>query len=292
MTQASISTRRRTRPDPRASGTLRTLAAAAGLALVSPAVSPAALAGGLTGAATEWTQLLNNAELGKILSIESRSLHTETRSLAAETRQLRTQLQALEIMRRNVRVLPDHAIGNVIAPVTRLNRIARQAGGLAIDGRNLDTFLRSDLITDPRYDRRGLDRANLSASYDAWTTQWNGSMETNLRQSGFTLEDVETEARLIDRIQSRMGTEEGQMQVLQGGNLVAASMARQLNDLRRITATQSEQTSIAWGRQLDEMDRREAVERERQREIEQSRERLRNSRHGRSLNEIWRVGER
>ena len=288
MTQELISMGRRKRPDLRASGTLRTLAAAAGLALLSPAV----LAGGLTGAATEWTQLLNNAELGKILSIESRSLHTETRSLAAETRQLQTQLQALEIMRRNVRVLPDHAIGNVIEPVTRLNRIARQAGGLAIDGRNLDTFLRSDLIRDPRYDRRGLDRANLSASYDAWTTQWNGSMETNLRQSGFTLEDVETEARLIDRIQSRMGTEEGQMQVLQGGNLVAASMARQLNDLRRITATQSEQTSIAWGRQLDAMDRREAAERERQREIEQSRERLRNAPRGRSLNEIWRVGER
>ena len=288
MTQALISMWRRMRPDPRASGTLRTLAAAAGLALASPA----SLAGGLTGAATEWTQLLNNAELGKILSIESRSLHTETQSLAAETRQLQTQLQALEIMRRNVRVLPDHAIGNVIAPVTRLNRIARQAGGLAIDGRNLDTFLRSDLITDPRYDRRGLDRANLSQSYDAWTTQWNGSMETNLRQSGFTLEDVETEARLIDRIQSRMGTEEGQMQVLQGGNLVAASMARQLNDLRLITATQSEQTSIAWGRQLDEMDRREAVERERQGEIEVSRERLRNAQGGRTLNEIWRVGER
>ena len=288
MTQASISMWRGTRPDPRASGTLRTLAAAASLALVAPAVP----AGGLTGGATEWTQLLNNAELGRILSIESQSLSTETQSLAAETRQLQTQLQALEIMRRNVRVLPDHAIGNVIAPVTRLNRIARQAGGLAIDGRNLDTFLRSDLIEDPRYDRRGLDRANLSASYDAWTTQWNGSMETNLRQSGFTLEDVETEARLIDRIQSRMGTEEGQMQVLQGGNLVAASMARQLNDLRRITATQSEQTSIAWGRQLDEMDRREAVERERQREIEASRERLRNAPDGRSLNEIWRVGER
>ena len=288
MTQASISMRRGKRPDLRASGMLRTLAAASGLALMAPAV----LAGGLTGAATEWTQLLNNAELGKILSIESRSLHTETQSLAAETRQLQTQLQALEIMRRNVRVLPDHAIGNVIAPVTRLNRIARQAGGLAIDGRNLDTFLRSDLIKDPRYDRRGLDRANLSASYDAWTTQWNGSMETNLRQSGFTLEDVETEARLINRIQSRMGTEEGQMQVLQGGNLVAASMARQLNDLRRITATQSEQTSIAWGRQLDEMDRREAAERERQREIEASRERLRNAQGGRTLNEIWRVGER
>lgn len=273
------------RKTPRDPGAFRILALAVVLALAPPA----ALAGGLTGMATEWTQLANNVELGRLLGIETRSLHTETQSLAAETEQLRTQLQALEIMRRNVKRLPDHSLGNVIEPVVRLRRVAQQAGGLAIDGRNLDTFLRSDLIKDPLYDRRTLDRANLAESYDGWTTQWNASMETNLRQSGFTLEDVETEARLIDTVQSRLGTEEGQMQVLQGSNLLAASMARQMNDLRRITATQSEQTSIAWSRRLDEMDRREAAERDRQREIEESRERLRNAPDGRTLNELWRV---
>ncbi|MYE12226.1 MAG: hypothetical protein F4X99_11340 [Gammaproteobacteria bacterium] len=287
MTQASISRRRRKRPDPGMPGAVRTLALAACLGMAPSA----AQAGGLTGAATEWTQLANNAELGRLLGIETRSLHTETRSLAAETRQLQTQLQALEIMRRNVRVLPDHALGNVIEPITRLHRVARQAGSLAGNGRSLDMFLRSDLIKDPLYDRRGLDRANLAADYDEWSGRWNASMETNLRQTGFTLDDVESEARLIDRIQSRMGTEEGQMQVLQGGNLVAASMARQLNDLRRITATQSEQTSIAWARRLDEMDRREAAERGHRQEIEETRQRLRNSGGGRSLNEIFGVGQ-
>ena len=285
MTPDSTCCGRGMRPD---AGTLRALALAAGLALAPQA----ATAGGLTGMATEWTQLANNAQLAKILGIETRSLHTETQSLAAETSQLRTQLQALEIMRRNVRVLPDHAIGNVIDPVIRLNRVARQAGSLAASGHGMDTFLRSDLITDPLYDRRGLDRANLAESYDGWSERWNASMETNLRQSGFTLDDVETEARLIDRIQSRMGTEAGQMQVLQGANLVAASMARQLNDLRRITATQSEQTSIAWARRLEEMDRREAAERAQQQEIEQSRSRLGNAPRGRTLNEIFGVGER
>ena len=287
MTPASISCGRRPPPDPGASGRLRTLALAAGLALAPPAAMP----GGVTGDATEWTQLLNNAELAKILSVETRSLHTETRSLAAETEQLRTQLQALEIMRRNVKRLPAHQIGNVIEPVLRLSRVARQAGGLAIDGRNLDAFLRSDLITDPLYDRRGIDRADLAASYDGWTSQWNASMETNLRQSGFTLDDVETEARLIDTVQSRLGTEEGQMQVLQGSNLLAASLARQMNDLRRITATQAEQTSISWARRLDEMDRREAAERDLQREIGESREQLRTGPDGRTLNELWRVRE-
>ena len=285
MTQESISGRRRKRPELRRHGRLRVLALAAALALAPAGVRAGALGGG----ATEWTQLLNNAELAKILGVETRSLHTETQSLAVETNQLQTELQALEIMRRNVRVLPERHVGNVIEPVLRLHRIANQAGSLASNGHSMDTFLRSDLITDPLYDRRALDRANLSADYDAWSDRWNASMETNLRQTGFTLEDVGTEAQLIDRIQSRMGTEEGQMQVLQGGNLVAASMARQLNDLRRITATQAEQTSIAWARRLDEMDRQEAASRDYRRELEAAREQLGSAPAGRSLNELFRL---
>ncbi len=288
MTPESTLAARVTRPDARASRAARTLALAVGVAVAPLAV----VAGGLTGMATEWTQLANNAELGRLLGIETRSLATETKSLAVETRQLETELQALEIMRRNVKKLPGRYVGNVIEPVLRLRRIAGQAGSIAVDGRSVDAFLRSDLITDPLYDRRGLDRADLSASYDDWSARWGSSMETNLRQTGMTLEDVETEARLIERIQSQMGSEEGQLQVLQGANLVAASMARQLNDLRRITATQSEQTTIAWARRLNEMDRAEAVTRVRQEQIEESRQRLRNAPRGRSLNDIFRVGER
>ncbi len=292
MTPVSICGGRGKRPDPGVAIAVRALAVRALVLAACLALAPPfAQAGGLTGAATEWTQLANNAELGRLLGIETRSLATETKSLQAETEQLRTQLQALEIMRRNVRVLPDHAIGNVIEPVVRLHRVAGQAGSLAGNGRSLDAFLRSDLITDPLYDRRGLDRANLAEDYDDWGIRWNSSMETNLRQTGFTMDDVESEAVLIDRIQSRMGTEEGQMQVLQGGNLVASSMARQLNDLRRITATQSEQTSIAWARRLDEMDRREAAARDHQRETREARERLRNAPAGPTMNELFRVGE-
>ena len=288
MTPKSISGRRGTRPEPGLPAAVPALALAAALAH-APAAAPAG--GGLGGNATEWTQLLNNAELARILSVESESLATETESLAAETRQLQTQLQALEIMRRNVRVLPDRHVGDVVAPVLRLRRIAGQAGSLAADGSGLDAFLRSDMVTDPLYDRRGLERARLSESYDGWSGRWRASMETNLRQSGLTLEDVETEAGIIDRIQARMGTEAGQMQVLQGGNLVAASMARQLNDLRRIAATQSEQTSVAWARRLDEMDRREAAAREHLRETGEARARLRNAPDGPTLNELFRVGE-
>ncbi|MYI70898.1 MAG: P-type conjugative transfer protein TrbJ [Boseongicola sp. SB0673_bin_14] len=287
MTRESSLAPRRTRPDVRGSRAARALVLAASLALAPVA----AVAGGVAGMATEWTQLANNVELGKIIGLESRSLHVATQSLSVETRQLQTELQALEIMRRNVLKLPASHMNNALEQVLRLRRIAGQAGAIAVDGRRMDDFLRSGLVTDSLYERSGLDRANLAARYDDWNSQWNSSMETNLRQTGLTLEDVGTEARLIDQIQSRMGTEEGQMQVLQGGNLMAASMARQLNDLRRLTATQAEQNSIAWARRLDEMDRIEAAERDHERDLREAREQLGNTPDGPTLNELFRVGE-
>ena len=252
---------------------------------------PAASGGGVTGAATEWTQLLNNAELGSILSVETRSLHTETRSLQAELEQVRTQLEALGIMQRNIRQLPEQHLSSVIDPVLKLARIASEASSISHSGSQIDSFLRSDLITDPLFERRGLDRTRTGENYTEWNRHWQSAVETNLQQTGLTLEDARNEAMLLDAIQSRFGSEVGQVQVLQGANQIAASLARQMNDLRRITATQSEQVAIAWSRKLAEMDEQEALERATEQEMLQTIQTLDNAPQGRTLNDIFGVGE-
>ena len=53
-----------------------------------------AVAGGVTGAATEWTQLLNNAQLGKIAGLEGQILSKEAQSLVAQLEQLQTQIKS------------------------------------------------------------------------------------------------------------------------------------------------------------------------------------------------------
>ena len=249
-----------------------------------------AAAGGVTGGATEWTQLLNNAELASIASLEGRTLSTETESLAAQLEQLRTQIASWEIMRRNIARLPERHFAQAIGPVLRLHRIASETGAIIRSGSELDRFLRSALVTDPLFDQRGLDRAAVAESYSEWNDRWHASLETGLRQSGLTMEDVETEARLLDRITGQFGTEDGQMQVLQGANDIAASLARQMNDLRRITATQSETVAVAWGRVLSGMDREEAAERLHEREIHETLESLRNAPKGRTMNELFGIG--
>ena len=232
---------------------------------------------------------MNNAQLGQIAGLEGSILAVESEQLLTQARQLQTQMQVYEVMLRNIKSLPEHYLRNALGGVMRLRDVAQQAGAIAQSGAALDNFLRSDLITDPLFERRGLDQAQTSESYTAWNNRWHQSMETGLRSSGLTLEDVESEARVIDSITQRFGSETGQMQVLQGANQIAASMVRQLNDLRGLTATQSETVNVAWGRVLSDMDRTEAGQRLHEREVHETLEQL-DSVQGRSLNEIFGIG--
>ena len=242
------------------------------------------------GYATEWTQLLNNVELGQIAATEAAILSTEADSLVAQLEQLRTQLAAFEIMQRNIRSLPEQHLQQAMGAVRRLREIAGAAQSISRSGASLDDFLRSDLITDPLFERRGLDRAGSRESYTAWNNRWHASMEAGLRGAGVTLEDVESEAQLIDAITIRFGSEAGQMQVLQGANQIAASMARQMNDLRALTATQAVTTTVAWGRVLADMDRREAEQRRHESQIRESLQQLDAQQRGRTLNDIFGIG--
>ena len=236
--------------------------------------------------ATEATQLMNNAELGIIAGLETQILDTEVKNFLNQVEQLRTQIQSYQIMLRNIASLPQQFLQKAMQPVVALRQLATDAGALAATGRNLDQFLRSDVITDPMFNRSGLDRAQVSERYDDWMSQWNRSLETNLGAAGATMRDVETEANLIDQITQRFGTERGQLQVLQGANQIAAVIARQLGGLRQITATQAEQTSIAWGRQLSTQDLREAEQRAHERQVRETLDALDNRDEGRSLSDI------
>ena len=270
--------------NPLCMGAVLVLAAAIGLGQPKPSH-----AGTVTGAATEWTQLLNNAELAQIVGLEGQILSKEAQSLVAQLEQLQTQIKSYLIMLRNIQSLPQQHLKGALSSIMKLRNIATAAGSIASSGKSLDEFLRSGLFTDPLFERRGLDRARTAESYTEWNNRWHATMKTGLHGAGMTLEDAESEGRLIDRITAKFGTETGQMQVLQGANQIAASMARQMNDLRALTATQAETNTIAFGRILADMDRKEASRRLHEREVHETLEQLQGAR-GRTLNDIFGIG--
>ena len=218
-------------------------------------------AGGVPGIATELTQRLNNAELGRLASLETSQLSIAGETLATEVEQLRTLILAYRNMVANTERLPGSFHRSAHDAILRLRRMYMQAGSLMHAGKELDGFLRSDQITDPLFGKEGYERNRFSERYDALQSRWTAALATGLGQAGLTSTDVETEAQLIDVLSNRASSAEGNLAALQVANELATSLSRQLLDLRSLQAAQAEQTAIAWSRVLMEMDAREAMQR-------------------------------
>lgn len=250
-----------------------------------------ALAGGAAlGNATEWTQLLNNAELVSLVGLEGEQLALGAETLVNEIQQLQTQIQTYQAILRNLEHLPESFLQEAMQPVLELRAVMDEARSIAASAQSLDDFLRSDLITNPLFDGEPLSDARLSERYDEWLDVWDGALEVGLKQVGLTLDDVGTEAELLDQITGQFSGVQGNLQALQVGNQLSSSVARQLVDLRALTATQAQQNSAAWSRVLADLDRKESAQREADVQIQESIEAYEGVGEPRSVNEILGLG--
>ena len=248
----------------------------------------AARAGGLAGVATEWTQLANNAELANLTSLEASHLTVSSETLATEVEQLQTQILAYRNMVQNTERLPGSFHRQSLDPVLDLRRLYIQAGALAGSGRQLDMFLRSGLIQDPLFEQDVYSRNNYGERYTDWQDRWSSTLTASLQQSGMTIEDVETEARLLDALAARADQADGNLQALEVANELAGSLARQVLDLRALTASQAETTAIAWSRVLAEQDVKRAIDRRFHETLEIGRQRIS---PGMGMHELLGIGQ-
>lgn len=220
-----------------------------------------AAAGGVTGVATEWTQLLNNAELAHMSSLEASHLSVASETLSTEVEQLRNLILAYRNMEQNTEKLPGSFHRRSAAAILDLRRMYLEAGSLAGSGQELDTFLRSGLIKDPGFEASTYKETDYQERYADWQERWTSTLSSSLQQAGLTLDDVGTEAALIDRMADRADRADGNLQALEVANELAGSLARQMLDLRALQAAQAEKTAIAWARILDEKDIQRAMDR-------------------------------
>ncbi len=194
---------------------------------------------------------------------------------------LRTQFLAYQNMIRNTLNLPDTIWGDVETSVLELRGVMAAANALAADGAALDGLLRSRLITDPLYEASPLAREEFAGRYDEWSGLSQSALNAALSTARMTVADVDSEAELLARIagqgetvRGQGETVRGQVEAIQVGNELSASIARQLAQLRTLTAAQNEQTSLFQARWLAERDAEEAENRHglrRAREIERRR---------------------
>ena len=226
--------------------------------IVSLAFPLPAYAGVVTGEATEWTQIANNAELVALVAKETEGVAINAEQLVTQIETLKTQFLAYQNMIRNTLNLPETIWRDVEGSLKELHGVMSEAKSLAFDGAKLDNILKSELILDPLYQANGLSKGEFQGRYDQWGKLSNSALTAALSAARMTIKDVETEAETISKIQEQGKSVKGQVEAIQVGNELAGSVAHQLTKLRSITATQNEQTSVFQGRWLAQMDAAEA----------------------------------
>ncbi len=117
--------------------------AVAALAIVASMVLPATgRAGGVTGEATEFTQLANNAELISLVGKSAEQVNNQITQINQLAEQIQNQLKIYENMLQNTAQLPDHVWGQVESDLNRLQSIVGQGQGIAFSMGNIDDQLK------------------------------------------------------------------------------------------------------------------------------------------------------
>lgn len=181
--------------------------------------------GGLTGGATEVTQLLNNIELIEVAL-------SEAENLAYTIRQY-------EIMHENFRALPQHVRQQALADLQRLANIVATGRAVAYSSGQMDEDYQREYRDFEYYASREQDSPDdMAERYGAWSQANHDSVRGALRAAGLQAQQFDREDSALRTVEAQMESATGTRQLLQAGGSIAALQVEQLQKLRQLQMAQ------------------------------------------------------
>ena len=207
--------------------------------LAASLMAPApASAGAATGNATEWTQLLNNAELVGLTGQSAEQISNQMTQIGQLAEQIQNQLNIYENMLQNTLQLPDHVWGQAEADLRRLQQLVARGQGIAFSAANIDDVLKQRFKSFGEF-KTGLENGEtFSDSYQSWSDTNRETIAATLRAAGLTSEQFGTEEATMAQLRTMSETSVGQMQALQVGHEIAAQQVEQAQKLRGLVSQQ------------------------------------------------------
>ncbi|MBA8908001.1 P-type conjugative transfer protein TrbJ [Aminobacter ciceronei] len=210
-------------------------------------------AGGVTGQATEWTQLLNNGELVALVGKSTEQINNQMTQIAQLAEQIQNQIRMYENMLQNTAQLPFHVWSQVEDDLNRLRSLVAQGEGIAFSMSNADDVLRQRFQSYGEFKTGLADGQTFSSSYEEWSTTNRDTIAGTLKAAGLTAEQFSSEEATMSSLRSMSESADGQMKALQVGHQIAAEQVGQVQKLRGLIAQQT--TMMATWFQSDQADK-------------------------------------
>jgi P-type conjugative transfer protein TrbJ len=189
-------------------------AAALVAALATETVGPASAHAGVPGVfATEYTQLLNYAEL--------------VGQLEQQVTMVENQLTQIADMTTQGLTITNQLFGTVASDITNLRQIVNTGEALSYTMSNLDSTFR---VRFPGYS----SSTNYGQSYQTWSQTSLDSTLGALKAAGLQDSQFDSDEALLATLQNQSQSSVGRMQALEVGNQIAENQAEQLMKLRQL----------------------------------------------------------
>lgn len=217
----------------------RTSKFAVSMLVVASLMNPGpAVAGAVTGNATEWTQLLNNAELVGLTGQSAEQFQNQLTQIGQLAEQIQNQIRIYENMLQNTLQLPNHIWGQAEADLRRLQQLVAQGDGIAFSMGNIDDVLKQRFQSYAEFETGLANGENFSDRYQSWSDTNRETIAATLRAAGLTSEQFGTEEATMAQLRSMSESSVGQMQALQVGHEIAAQQVEQAQKLRGLVSQQ------------------------------------------------------
>lgn len=210
------------------------------LVALSVALSAAApaRAGTATGAATEWTQVLNNGELVSLVGQSGEQIQNQLTQISQLAQQIETQLNIYQNLLQNTTTLPSHMWGEVESDLNQLRSIVDQGQSISFSMGNADDVLQQRFQSYSSLRTNLPNAESFSSSYQTWSDTNRDTIASTLKAASLTADQFDSEEGTMSSLRSMSETADGQMKALQVGHEIAAQQVAQMQKLRGLVSQQ------------------------------------------------------
>lgn len=195
-------------------------------------------AGSATGAATEWTQLANNAQLVDLMKSSGIQVDNQLTQISQFAEQIQNQLKIYENMLQNTAQLPSYVWGKVESDLNQLRSIVEQGQSISFSMGNADDVLHQRFQSYADLKTNLPDNATFSSTYQSWSDTNRDTIASSLKAASLTADQFDSEEDTMSSLRSMSESADGQMKALQVGHEIAAQQVAQMQKLRGLVSQQ------------------------------------------------------
>jgi P-type conjugative transfer protein TrbJ len=189
-------------------------------------------AGGMSGGATEVTQMMNNAEL--------------VHQVAQLAQQIQNQITMIQDMIYNTLTIPDQLFRNVKGVYSKVKGIIDKTRGLVYNLANMDEELKrrfksySDLSSISQI-------SDFSSEYRNIVDTQMETIRSTMEAIGVSFEElVNDDASALEELQHKASSAEGRNELIQATNQLLGFMAEDAMKLRQLQMMQAQMAGTAY----------------------------------------------